>query len=539
MNRSAVRVVLRRRGARFDVGDASYRVYIAIMLVIIVVAPIVRAGLLWLRAELPATSGVAAGGEGSPSAVAPVLTVATALLCLAGSRIGPARAGLPQLDLLHVTPVSRARLLGPSVARWLGVGALVGLLAAAVAVAARALRGEFEVGLAVALPLALASIGLLAAAAPLVGQLGPRARALAALLLGALAAAQWWTARALDGAGLADPWSIAARLLSDASTQPLLAVVPVAAAVAMIAWTPAIAARLRWEALREQALRWDTVQTLVVAGDPSAGLARLGAPVRWGRRIRFRPGRGLTGAIAARDLLGVVRAPGRSLLALGGASAAGALWAAALGAFDPSSIPEASAEGRFLLPYVGSALLGAASLLLAYLSSSAWCRGMAAAAQGSGSPPLLPVSPASLIARHLVVPAVLTAVALGAGALLGAAAGGLIGPHVRSAPLALLSAVLVAGVVVAMRAAAALKGTIPLRLLAPVPTPAGDMAGVNVLMWTLDGPIAVLFLGAALGVVWALACAASLAPLGAALVTCAVLACGLLWARIRLGRSVH
>lgn len=532
MSRRSVREVLRRRGTRLGASDVGYRIYIAVMLTIILIAPVVRAGLIWAQDALPSVGAGSAPGPagawGSSSLLAPCLTAATALLVLAGSRIGPARAGLPQLDLLFTAPLPRRRLLGGPIARWTAVGAAVGVLAAAVVVAGRALRGELDAGLATALPLAGASLGVLAVAALFVGQIGRRARALAIAPLAALASAQW----ALGPGALPDPWSCAARLLVDGEASPVGAVVPVLAAVAAAGGTAWGAARLRWEDLRGQALRWDAVQTLVIAGDPAAGLARLGAPVRWGRRLRLRPGRGLTGAILLRDLLGIVRTPGRSLLGLGGMLVSGLLWGASVTAIPPVSSGGLDApDGRFLLPFVGAGLLGAGAMLIAYLAGSAWCRGLAAAAQGSGSPPLLPSSPVGLVARHLVAPAVLSAVALALGAACWSSWGG--GAAGAWIPV---SAACAAAVAVGMRALTALKGAIPLRLLAPVPTPAGDMAGVNVLIWTLDGPLNSLFAGAGLGIVWALALAGGLAPLAAILVSLAVLGAVLLWARARLGR---
>lgn len=274
---------------------------------------------------------------------------------------------------MFVAPLSRRRLLGGSIARWLCSGAVIGAAAAGLVVVARGLRGDLDAGPAVAIPLAGAAVGILAAAAPLVGQLGRRVRATAATLLAALALAQWALARE-GSAILPDPWSLTARLLSGGTASALLAILPVVVAGVAAVCAPFAAARLRWEALREQALRWDTVQTLVFASDPTLGLARLGAPVRWGRRLRLRPGRSLTASIVARDLLGIVHTPGRSLLGLAGALAAGALWGAAVGAVDPLLLGSAPADGRFLLPVVAAALLGAAALLVAYLSSAAWCR---------------------------------------------------------------------------------------------------------------------------------------------------------------------
>lgn len=546
---AGVRRVLRVRGQRVTASDLAYRVYMGALLALIVVAPVVRAGVLWLQGELQqleAGAGATAGGGAltgsgaltSLGVLAPTLTAATALLVLAGSRMGPARASLPQLDLVFVAPISRARLLCPTIARWLGLGACLGAIVAGIGIAARALHEAPGWGDSLWLLAACASAGMLMAAAPLAGQLGRRPRAMTAALLFALAAAQAWLAAHGAGGALLDPWSHAASLLFGGDPQPVAGFGAMLAAAAAALCAPAIAARLPWEQLRTAALQLDTVQTLVLSGDPGAGLARLGAPVRLGRRLRLRVGGtrpgGLTAMILARDLLGLARTPGRSLLGLLGVCTAGALWSAAVGSLA-AGVPETGE--RFLLPYVASALLGAASLLLAYLSAAPWCRGLATAAQGSGSPSLLPSSPAKLIVRHTIAPAALAVAALGGGALVySAVLAGAPGAAGAGLPALVVSAVLAAAVAIGLRASTALKGPIPLRLLAPVPTPAGDASGINVLLWTLDGQFFALFIGAGLAVVWALTVAGVVGFAPALVVSALVLAGVVISAAVRLGR---
>ncbi|QIM16338.1 hypothetical protein G7067_07730 [Leucobacter insecticola] len=70
-------------------------------------------------------------------------------------------------------------------------------------------------------------------------------------------------------------------------------------------------------------------------------------------------------------------------------------------------------------------MLGATALLVATVSLQSWTRGLAVAAEGVGSPVLLPSSPGGLLARHLIVPFGLAAVSVLAwlgisGVLLGA-----------------------------------------------------------------------------------------------------------------------
>lgn len=505
-----VRAVLRRRGERIEAGEVAYRAYLVIMLAIIVGAPVVRAVVLRL-AEAPPT-----WATGPWPAAA--LTAGAALLVLAGARTGPVRASLPQLDLLLVAPLSRARLLSAGALRWLSAGTAVGAVVGGVFAAAGLLRGDTGAAQGAALVLGGACVGLLLASVPLIGQIGIRARFAAAALLGTAAAAQGVVALLGEsdaedsGATPSAPgWSAMADPAAPLSAAGAL----ILSALAVALLVRAVAGRLRWEVMREQSALWDTVRVLAVSGDPGAALSRLGAPVRVGRRLRLRVGSRLTVSLVLRDLLGLVRAPGRSLAGCAGVLAAGAFWGAGL-ATAPASGP------------VAAALCGATALLVAYLALAPWCRGMATACAAAGSPPLLPVSGWALISRHLVVPGALACAAFGGVAsVVSALSGGATGWVLLSVPLAIAIALL-------LRVVAALKGPIPMKLLAPVPTPAGDLAGVNVFLWTFDGPVSALLAGAALGALWWFGIATT--PVPALLVSALLVAALFAWAAARLER---
>lgn len=542
----AVRTMSRRRAERLGASEVSYRLYMAVMVAIIVVAPAVRVILLRLEATLPAAGAAPAAG------LAAAATAVTAALVLAGSVGGPALPSLPQLDLLFASGLSRAALLAPRVLRAACAGALSGGALTALVVVARIMRGEADAAaqagwIAEAL-IAGAGLGALGAMALLVGQLGRRVRAVVAGALALLAAAQLWSAFGparwvlQDPWSVRDPWTVWAELLAGGPSGGLhegdlgvvpLAAVPLAVGALLTACGPWIAARLRWETLRAQAARWDIVRVLAVTGDPSAALVRLGSPVRMGRRLRLRvrPGSRLAAILVRRDLLGIVRAPGRSLAALVVVAGSGALWMQALAPY-PGGAPD----------LLRAALGGAAAFLACSLGAQPWCRGIATAAAGSASPPLLPASPAKQLAAHLIVPASLGVVlaAAGAAAVLGIAADAAAPIGDGSVPTdggalgwAVASAALFGALAVLLRLVAVLKGPIPMKLLAPIPTPVGDAAGINVLLWTLDGPLSALVLGAILGPVWASGIAGS--PLVALVVSALAAGLVLLWARARLG----
>lgn len=524
----AVRAVRRGRGEHLSAGDTSYRIYLGVMLSVTVVAPIVRVLLLSVgpvvlvlgSAQLP---GIAAG-----------LTVATAGAVLLGGYGGPVRAGLPQLDLLFTSAIPRSLLLARPVLGWLVAAALLGAAAGALLAIGGALAAPIAPGASVTLVAAGACLGVLWGGAQLVGQIGPRVRAIVVGALCALALAQ------LLWGPLGDPWSGVARIVVGlGSAGPGVpggavgfAVIALSAGVVLLGALPA-AARLDRERLREQAATWGSARALALTGDPSAALARLGRPVTMGRRLRLRGGRGGVAAFVRRDLLGIVRAPGRSLAAGAGALLAGVLWAAAV--TEPGGVP-------------GAAVLGGAALLIATISLAPWCRGIVTAAAGSGSPPLLPSSPRALLARHAVAPLILAVLALGVGgAVFGWVWGGWVwggwawagpGGEGNAGLRALATAPVAAVAAVLLRIAAALKGTIPLRLLAPVPTAAGDLAAINVFVWSIDGPVVAAVSGAALGALWAATAGSGVLALAVAAVgTLVVLAALLGWIGSRVGAS--
>lgn len=541
---AAVRAVLRGRRNRASGEDAAYRVYLVIMLTIIVIAPVVRAIVLWVADGVPGRPGAAA-----VAAFGAALALVAVLAALAGAQTGPARASLPALDLLLSSALPRTRLLRRTIRAGFVWAALAGLLLGGIIVTGRALAaGGVDPWLAVGVCCAMVGAALLAAAAMLFAQLGRAQRWWIAGGIAVVAALGLLAQFGLLGAPVHfEPWSVAAALALapagptvaaaevPAAPDPLglgltaqwfpmagqlalfVGMYPLVAGLAAAVGAASYAEQLRFDALREQALRWDAVSALAFTGDPRGATARLGAPVSTGRhwRLRLPAAPDVSGArarlvsalvpgvaIAARDLHGLRRTPARSLAALLGLAGTGVL----LGLVFPAA---GSAPGIAL-----GGIAGAGAALLAYASIGPWCRGLRAAAEGVGASPLLPFAPGRLLAWHLLVPAVLTLLVLGGTAAL---AGG---------PVGFAAGIVTALVALLLRLGGALKGTIPQRLLAPVPTPAGDMSAVNVFVWTIDGLIAAVFVGGVLGALCA-AVLAALVPLAVLLVAMALALLGL------------
>ena len=478
-----VRAVLRERSGQPSSSDLAYGLYLAIMLTIIVVAPFVRAVVLLL----------AGSPSPSPAAVEPLFAALPLLLAaaaLAGAHTGPAHARLPEVDLILSSTLPRPLVLRRAMLRVALAAVLITTSVTGVLLGGAAARGDLALPMGL-LPLAgAAGVGLLASVAMLLGQLGRACRW--AVAVGSAALAGVWGTRAFGL--LPVEWSASAAQLN----WWVLGFGLVAAAVAA-----ALSALVPWDVLREQSLRWSAVSALALTGDLHMATERLGAPVRVGRgwhsAVQAWSARapGPTALILRRDLLGIMRTPGRSLGALFGAVASGALLAVGVLRADTP---------------LWAAAAGATALLLAYASIGPWCRGLRAAAGTFGGLPIVPLAPSGLVLRHALLPLGCAGVTVSLSCL-GTMA--LLRVDIASLGTAAVCGAGAGAVVLGLRLVGALKGPLPNRLLAPVPTPAGDMSGVNVLLWSLDGVFWAVLLGSALGA--ALAVAPPVAAAGAVL----------------------
>ena len=445
---------------------ALFRVYLGVMLGVTVGLPVGRALILWGEVGAPWLAETVPGeGASLLLAAIPLIWMLAAAM---GQHLGPARDTLPRLDLVHALPRARDRLLrggaARSIAIWAVLGGAGGVIVAGVFEAASAFASG-PVLLATGLASGL-GVGAGAGVAALVGQRDRASRLrvflVCAVCFGALAVA-------VLGEPLPGPALSRASAVGAVGASVLAGI----GALALSA-VPGLLRSLEIETLRSQAIRRLSAGAALFTADARVALARLGAPVRWGRRFRWQPsagGRaGVLPLVVKRDALGLARTPLRTLLAVGALVLSGAL--AALG-------------GTARLEPTGIAVLGACSALLAYAAAGTTARGLRAAAFGVGSPSLLPCNYGRLLIAHLAVPFVVSTVA----AMLGGVAvhglgGGVLGVCIAS------GAVLAAAV-------AAHQGPLPATLLAPVQTPAGDAAGLVVVIWML-GPLLTATAGGAL-----------------------------------------
>ncbi|GAA2182091.1 hypothetical protein GCM10009847_26340 [Leucobacter tardus] len=458
------------------IGTIGFRVYLALMLALTVGVPVARALVLWgagpaavITTETPAD--VASG-------TAAAILICWMLSAAAGSHLGPARDTLPRLDLVHATPRARSQQLGRQVRAafvlWSGIGAAAGLLVAcAIGMhAGNSLLERADVMLVGAL--GGGAVGAGSGLAALVAQRSRTSMRRAVVACGA-------------GAGVLIGGRIVVDRLADATLRGGAngdlagAAVLVALAVSVLLGVLALPALLRSldiDTLRAQAVRRLAVGTALLTADARAAQMHLAAPVRRGRNLRWRPrprarARGAR-LIWLRDACGLVRTPMRVC----GAVIALVLSGAAAGFAGAASVGP-----------TGTMVFGASAALLAYAATATTARGLRAAAFGLDGPSLLPGSRGRLTGAHLVLPLGLAVACASVGGALAHGAGGAV------------SGAVTAGISVLASAVAAHQGPVPVRLLAPVQTPAGDAAGIVVLTWMWGAALVAAGSGAILAVI--------------------------------------
>lgn len=506
---AAARDLRRTRGDRPASGDRALTIYAGVLALLIAGAPLVRAVVLALSD--PAVAPLLVSTE-ARSAVGLVLGLAAGGLLLLGGMRGPAlRSAFASATLASSDVPRRRSLRGPWVT-WLVVLACTLALLAAVSAGGLWAFGAVTATSWTTIVLAAALYGIVAAGCWLLGQRMPPT-ATAAVGSGVLAlAVLGWILRPL-GAALpwgwaAATWPTTASAVTSTGTAPTsgldvaLAALGLAA-VAVLLVAPRLLDGLRGEALVEQASRQDIARTLAVTGDVAAAGARYRALPSVARRARAILSDRLPLAYLGRDLVGALRTPFR--LAAGMAASITAVVLLSL----------ASSLG----PAVAWTVAGPAGVL-AFAGMGAVSDGFRSVAVAIGAPALFRQQTATALALHTILPAMFgaVAVALGAAATLALGAVGVLpaGPAPDGTTLALSAGVALTAI--ALRIVDALRGTLPLSLLAPIPTPAGDVSILAQLAWqadallsafalaasatalTLAGPLGLLVLPAGIGV---------------------------------------
>ncbi|MGO1318447.1 MAG: hypothetical protein ACTMIR_15665, partial [Cellulomonadaceae bacterium] len=487
----AARQVYASRSARRSRGDLAYVLYVS-ELVAAIWGPVLVGGVV------RALSTPAVVGHLTSAHAVPVLagtTAALALAAVAGGRLrGPVLPHPFEAWALGAGPVPRSRALRRPFARSLGL--VIAVAAAATALVCAAL---LRAGAAGSVPWSF-GLGVVCAAVVvtvlwLLGQAVTRrtAGAVTAVIVLSGGASLRWPAAGPAG------WLA---LLWPAGHSPDAGWLAPLGAVAVLALgaVPWLLARVPGTVLERQSGRWARSGELARTGDLAGALDTFRARP-WALRHRsLRITRASWVAWWLRDLLGTVRTPLRAAVAAVTIPLAGAVLAAA----------DAAGGMRWAVAVLGAVLM--------YLGVGAWCDGLRHAAQQTGTTALYGTRPWGQALRHasllLTVAGPLTAAGGGAWA---ASQGALSQPAL---PGAVLWPAGVAALAVTVRMVDVAKGPLPVELLMPVPTPAGDVSGLNVALWQADALIGLALAagllgrtapGTATGLWWAVVVAGALA----------------------------
>ncbi|RLV57203.1 hypothetical protein D9V41_00680 [Aeromicrobium phragmitis] len=423
--------LLRDLRERPSTSDRATDLYIAVLAVLVFVVPLAR----WATLQL----APAMAWNVSPMHVALVTGALGVAAVGAGRTRGPVAPSAPYIDWVVSGPDELARVLRPFWRRSLAGVTALAVVAGLVVVASRDTWPDPVA--AVVLAVVVIAFGLLLAVAWLAGQ---SRLALPAVVLVLLAAVAGWP--------IHDAWTALA-------TAPRwwVMVVPVIAVVAMLSVRRVVVV-LPPSRLRTQALRWSQVENFAITADLASAADVLRGRTRRGRR--WRPAFGAP-ILVRRDVVGLLRSPGRAAAGVGLAFLSGLL----LGPAHTAPTP--------IIAIVAVALSYAAAC---YLSD-----GLRFTAANRSRPPVFGFTPARTALQHLVVPTVLLVVVMS-----GAAAAG--GASAAGCGLALLA--------LACRAASAFKGLLPIEYLTPIMTPVGEMSSLRVLFWVADAFLVCMLVGA-------------------------------------------
>lgn len=476
--------------------DRGYLAYLVVMVGLVTVLPAARA--VWMAASSPDVVAALASTDAATTtgAVAAFLWGGAAL---AGRHRGPALLPAALTHTLGSSDLTRWDTYRTVFARSALVVTTLTTSAAAVVSASLALGGVTEPWSTVSFVAAGALVGILTTVCWLVGQAFPRAAVVLGLALAALGATallapalqpflpSGWVAATypatggrgfgtggieIGGSGIAGSAALGGLGIGGSVALGGLVALSTAAATAV----PALLARLRLADLLDHATRWQTASVAVTSLDVAAGSDAYRGRPQVGRSIRaIRRSRPLPWTFVLRDAVGAMRAPGRLAAGVGALAVASLLVTLAL-VHPAASWP-----------------LGAAAGLLAFAGLGPLTDGVRHAAQVASDLPLYGFADETLLALHALFPALAAIIVLGiaaaaSGCVLGAGAASVVGA-VALGILALLT-----------RIVAALKGALPPGLLAPIPTPAGDLGAAVRLAWSLDALLwaALIGVGAAL-----------------------------------------
>lgn len=266
---------------------------------------------------------------------------------------------------------------------------------------------------------------------------------------------------------LGQAWDVV-QPLGPSSVIPLLA-----CGVAALVAVPWFLGRLRGPDVVDQALRWDVARSAAASADLTVAADLYRARPHIGRTWRAVTTSWIPLRFIGRDIIGALRTPGRFTVGVVLLIASGMVMGAAM---NPGLVP------NWILAGIGAALC--------LMATGVFSDGFRHVAHAASSPPLYAYSIAQLSVLHAAFPLMVTVAGLYVGVLL----------MRPDASVAAAWAVVGLGVfVTTLRIYVSAKSSPSPALFQPVPTPFGDLSGVVVLLWQVDG-LVIAAGGAALGV---------------------------------------
>lgn len=451
-----VRKVYRRRADGRTTGDIAYAVYAGVLVTAISGVPAI--GALAQALAQPVVLH-ALGAPGTGQAVGLLCGVGLAASAAIGAVRGPALLSPFLLSALAGNDLPRSRtLMRPFRAAAIAVSSTMIAIAVLIGTVL-VLTGTATPASVAWFTFAAATFAVLSSVAWLAGQVLGNQRAWILVAVVLAAALTTW---AVPSLAVLTPWGWIALLWP---TEASLAWWPPAllaiTALTVAGFVPRALNSLSGPVLLEQAHRWQAAETAAGTADFASALATYRARPRLGRSWRAVTSPWLVTRFFCRDLIGVLRTPGRffagtAFLLLGG-------FVTAL-AFATTGIPA-------WLP----AAIGAG---LSYAALGVFTDGFRHVADTAAAPPLYGYSTVRLYALHAILPALWTITCT----ILGASFASLAGAPLSS----LLSVGLFAIFLTTVRAYDSAKGPLPAVLLTPVSTPGGDLSGLLVLTWQAD-----------------------------------------------------
>lgn len=462
--------VWRSRDVR-TAGDRGYLVYLVFAVALVAVAPVARA--VWLSAT--SADGLALFG----SATAPGATVIVAAALWAGGMLigrdrGPALLPPFLTHALATSDLPRSRAFRGPVLRAGGLVTAVTTIFAGLVAGSLMSHGLADLFNVITFTVTGTMVGVLATVAWLAGQAFPRAAVPVALGLIALSVVPAF-APALRPF---TPWGwVGVAYPTNGSFYAVAALFAVT--VAAVAAVPVLINRIELGVLTSQAVRWDSMTAHAIGMDLGTAVAVYQARPRLGRDIgAIRAVGGMSGTFLVRDAIGAARTPGRLIVAVLALACAGALITFAFAPGTPGW------------------LLGATAGMVVFAALGPLTDGVRHAASIASDFPLYGISDERLLANHLLFPLATTMLVLLAAALVCSVATGF-GP---AAPI--LSSLALGILALAARISNALKGPLPPVLLAPIPTPMGDLGAALRLAWAIDALLLTALVGAAAATVF-------------------------------------